>query len=190
MDALDGNAIGGLLIDVFGAEMTATASICGTCGATRPVAELVVYRQAPGTVVRCRTCSSVLMVFVKAHGVTGVDLSGLASLSQPGSALIPADGKRQPCMPNEHADKEQGRDQYVTRTVHVDVGRAAERVHVDVGRAAERVHVDGPAGPGVHVDGPAGPGAHVDGPAGPGAHVDGPAGPRLHMIAGSPHLHW
>jgi len=27
------------------------------------------------------------MVFVKAHGVTGVDLSGLASLSQPGSAL-------------------------------------------------------------------------------------------------------
>jgi len=179
MDALDGNAIGGLLIDVFGAEMTATASICGTCGATRPVAELVVYRQAPGTVVRCRTCSSVLMVFVKAHGVTGVDLSGLASLSQPESALIPADGKRQPCMPNEHADKEQGRDQHVTRTVHVDVGRAAERVHVD-----------GPAGPGVHVDGPAGPGAHVDGPAGPGAHVDGPAGPRLHMIAGSPHLHW
>ena len=87
MDALDGNAIGGLLIDVFGAEMTAAGSTCGTCGATRPVAELVVYQRAPGTVVRCRTCSSVLMVFVKAHGVTGVDLSGLASLSEPGSAL-------------------------------------------------------------------------------------------------------
>ena len=72
-----------------GAEMTAAGSICGTCGATRPVAELVVYRQAPGTVVRCRACGSVLMVFVKAHGVIGVDLSGLASLSQPGSALIP-----------------------------------------------------------------------------------------------------
>ena len=179
MDALDGNAIGGLLVDVFGTEMTAASTTCATCGAIRPVAELVVYRRAPGTVVRCRTCGSVLMVFVKAHGVTGVDLSGLASLSQPGSALIPADGKRQPCMPNEHADKEQGRDQHVTRTVHVDVGRAAERVHVD-----------GPAGPGVHVDGPARPGAHVHRPAGPGVHVDGPAGPRLHMIAGSPHLHW
>jgi hypothetical protein len=94
MDALDGNAIGGLLIDVFGTEMTAAGSICGTCGATRPVAELVVYRQAPGTVVRCRTCGSVLMVFVKAHGVTGVDLSGLASLSQPGSALIPTGGNQ------------------------------------------------------------------------------------------------
>ena len=55
MDALDGNAIGGLLIDVFGAEMTAAGSTCATCGATRPVAELVVYRRAPGTVVRCRT---------------------------------------------------------------------------------------------------------------------------------------
>ena len=75
-----------------GAEMTAAGSICGTCGATRPVAELIVYRQAPGTVVRCRTCSSVLMVLVKAHGVTCVDLSGLASLSQPGSGLIPTGG--------------------------------------------------------------------------------------------------
>ena len=87
MDALDGNAIGGLLIDVFRAEMTAAGSTCGTCGATRPVAELVVYRRAPGTVVRCRTCGSILMVFVTKHGVTAVDLAGLASLSEPGSAL-------------------------------------------------------------------------------------------------------
>ncbi len=92
MDALDGNAIGGVLIDVFGAEMTAASSTCATCGATRPVAELVVFRQAPGTVVRCRTCRSILMVFVTRHGVTEVDLSGLANLSQPGSAFIPARG--------------------------------------------------------------------------------------------------
>jgi hypothetical protein len=84
MDALDGNAIGGLLIDVFGADMTAAGTICGTCGATRPVAELVVYRRAPGTVVRCRTCDSILMVFVTRQGVTSADLTGLASLGQPG----------------------------------------------------------------------------------------------------------
>ena len=83
MDAVDGNAIGGLLIDVFGGEMTLTDSICGTCGARRPVAEPVVYRRVPGTVVRWRTCGSVLMVFVRAHGVTCVDLAGLASLGQP-----------------------------------------------------------------------------------------------------------
>jgi hypothetical protein len=80
MEALDGNAIGGLLQEVFGAEMTAAASVCGHCGDARPVAELVVYRQAPGTVARCRTCDSVLMVFVRAHARTCVDLQGLAAL--------------------------------------------------------------------------------------------------------------
>jgi hypothetical protein len=33
MEALDGNAIGGLLRDVFGTEMTAAATECALCGA-------------------------------------------------------------------------------------------------------------------------------------------------------------
>ena len=99
MDALDGNAIGGLLIDVFGTEMTTARSTCATCGASRPVAELVVYRQAPGTVVRCRTCGSVLMVFVQAHGAIGTDLTGLASLSQPDRALSRQRDKAMARMP-------------------------------------------------------------------------------------------
>jgi Family of unknown function (DUF6510) len=94
MDALDGNAIGGMLIDVFGTEMTAASSTCGTCGAIRPVAELGVYMQAPGIVVRCRTCGTVLMVFVKAHGVSCVvDMAGMASLSELGAGLS---GRRAP----------------------------------------------------------------------------------------------
>ena len=102
MDALDGNAIGGLLIDVFGADMTAASSTCGTCGAVRPVAGLVVYRRAPGTVVRCRTCSSILMVFVKAHGVTCTDLAGLAGLSHTGPVLSGQAGSEHARMPDEH----------------------------------------------------------------------------------------
>ena len=80
MDALDGNAIGGLLLDVFGVEMTTAKGVCASCGAERRVAELVVYVQAPGTVVRCRSCSGLLMVFVEVRGVTCVDLRGLAEL--------------------------------------------------------------------------------------------------------------
>jgi hypothetical protein len=80
MDAVDGNAIGGLLDDVFGTEMTGAASVCGSFGAGRPVAELAVCLRAPGTVVRCRSCGSGLMVFVKAHGRACVDLRGLAAL--------------------------------------------------------------------------------------------------------------
>jgi hypothetical protein len=88
MDALDGNAIGGMLIDVFGTDMTAASSTCGTCGAIRPMAELLVYMRAPGIVVRCRTCGSVMMVFVKAHGVTcAVDLAGMAGLSRTEATL-------------------------------------------------------------------------------------------------------
>jgi Family of unknown function (DUF6510) len=81
--AVDGNAIGGLLIEVFGTEMTTATGICGTCGAVSQVAELAVYRHGLGTVVRCRGCESVLMVFVRVRGITGVDLQGLASLTPP-----------------------------------------------------------------------------------------------------------
>ena len=79
--ALDGNAIGGLLIEVFGTEMTTATGTCGSCGAVRQVAELAVYRPALGTVVRCRSCDAVLMIFVHIHDVTCVDLQGLASLT-------------------------------------------------------------------------------------------------------------
>jgi len=78
--ALDGNAIGGLLIEVFGAEMTTATGTCASCGAVRQVAELTVYRPGLGTVVRCRSCDAVLMVFVEMRGITCVDLTGLASL--------------------------------------------------------------------------------------------------------------
>lgn len=80
MQALDGNAIGGLLLDVFGAEMTTATGTCISCGASSQVAEFAVYSRAPGTVVRCRSCDGVLMVLVQAHGMTCVDLRGLATL--------------------------------------------------------------------------------------------------------------
>jgi hypothetical protein len=78
---LDGNAIGGLLLEVFGSEMTAVVGTCGRCGTAGQVAEFAVYQPGLGTVVRCRHCDNVLMVFVRARGVTCVDLWGLASLA-------------------------------------------------------------------------------------------------------------
>ena len=79
-DVLDGNAIGGLLIEVFGTDMTAAVGTCGSCGTSGQVAELAVYRPGLGTVVRCRSCDNVLMVFVQVRGIHCVDLRGLASL--------------------------------------------------------------------------------------------------------------
>jgi len=82
--ALDGNAIGGLLLEVFGAEMTGALAVCGSCGAAGPMAETVVYLRAPGTVVRCRACAAVLMVVVRRREQNCVDLLGLAALESQG----------------------------------------------------------------------------------------------------------
>jgi hypothetical protein len=83
MDALDGNAIGGALLAVFGGEMTAWMGTCAHCGARSPVAEACVYLRAPGIVARCRSCDSALMVLVEIRGLTCVDLRGLAALDPP-----------------------------------------------------------------------------------------------------------
>ena len=80
MEALDGNAIAGLLHEVFGSEMTTVATVCASCGASRQAAELHVYLRAPGVVVRCPSCGNVVMVLVTVRGVTCVDLGGLDEL--------------------------------------------------------------------------------------------------------------
>lgn len=80
MVALDGNAIAGTLIVVFGTEMTTATGTCADCGMHTLVGEFDVYLRAPGTVVRCRHCGGVVMVLVEAHGVMCVDLRGLEAL--------------------------------------------------------------------------------------------------------------
>jgi hypothetical protein len=59
---LDGNAIGGLLIDAFGHEMTDCRGCCASCGTVSALGALIVYRSGPGDVVRCPNCSEVMLV--------------------------------------------------------------------------------------------------------------------------------
>jgi uncharacterized protein DUF6510 len=80
MDALDGNAIAGLLQDVFGREMTTAAGVCAHCGATHQWGEQRVYLRGPGTVVRCKSCGSLVAVVVQIRGRHCVDLRGFADL--------------------------------------------------------------------------------------------------------------
>jgi hypothetical protein len=83
MATLDGNAIAGMLFDVFGIEMTDAKCVCATCDAHFLLGQTEVYMRAPGTVVRCHLCNSILMVLVAVRGVTCVDLGGLAALERP-----------------------------------------------------------------------------------------------------------
>jgi Family of unknown function (DUF6510) len=81
---LDGNAIGGLLLEIFGADLTAAESVCGGCGLHEPVARLDVYVNAPGIVVRCRHCDAIMIRIVQGRGRTWLDLSGTRSLELSG----------------------------------------------------------------------------------------------------------
>ena len=61
---LDGNALGGLLFDVFSREMTDQLGCCDECGSVNAFGSLIVYRDAPGDVARCPVCQAVIMVAV------------------------------------------------------------------------------------------------------------------------------
>jgi len=77
---LDGNAIGGLLREIFVAEMTDARGTCASCGAVNPVGRLQVYVHAPGTVVRCPACEQVVMRIVRGGGRYWLDFSGTRTL--------------------------------------------------------------------------------------------------------------
>ena len=81
MDALDGNAIAGVLYEHFGQEMTMTEGRCGHCRNVSMIAELRVYMKAPGAVARCPVCRNVVMVIVDVRGTERVDTSHMEMLS-------------------------------------------------------------------------------------------------------------
>jgi DNA-directed RNA polymerase subunit RPC12/RpoP len=80
---LDGNALGGLLIEVFGEEMTQARERCAGCGSIRELGALIAYTRGPGDVLRCPDCGSVLLVAVRISGRVRVSSPGIAWLETP-----------------------------------------------------------------------------------------------------------
>jgi len=77
---LDGNAVAGLLAEVFALEATTALVRCAGCGHEDPLAAATVYADAPGVVVRCRGCTGVLMRFAEIRDRVIVDMRGVARL--------------------------------------------------------------------------------------------------------------
>jgi Zn finger protein HypA/HybF involved in hydrogenase expression len=61
---MDGNAAAGILQEIFAVEITTAAGTCDHCGVTGLIGAVHVYMHAPGTVLRCPHCDSVLMKVV------------------------------------------------------------------------------------------------------------------------------
>lgn len=84
---LDGNAMAGLMQELFVGDITAARGACAGCGSIADIGEqdAFMYPLSPGAVLRCAGCESVLMVMVRTRTSLRVGFRGLAwiEVSQP-----------------------------------------------------------------------------------------------------------
>lgn len=73
---LDGNAAAGPLRELFTVDLVAAACTCGHCGSTAPLATHTLYTDAPALVLRCPSCSGVVLRYATTGGRLRLDLTG------------------------------------------------------------------------------------------------------------------
>ncbi|HEY3083809.1 MAG TPA: DUF6510 family protein [Chloroflexota bacterium] len=88
---LDGNALAGLLDELFGFEATVTWGTCAGCGADNQLGATVLYAHGMGAVLRCPSCDTALIRIGRSAGRCWLDLRGLSCLR-----VDLADPERQP----------------------------------------------------------------------------------------------
>jgi hypothetical protein len=76
---LDGNAVAGVLQEVFAVEMTTTMGTCARCGAMEAVGAIHVYRGA-GLALRCPHCDNTLVKIVRNDTRLWMSFPGLRTL--------------------------------------------------------------------------------------------------------------
>ena len=80
MEELDGNGAAGRLSEVFALELTEARGRCDGCGNVAALGEARAYVDAPGLVIRCRSCDNVLLVFVRGEDRYWLGVQGLTWL--------------------------------------------------------------------------------------------------------------
>jgi hypothetical protein len=77
---VDGNALAGLLEEIFGGEMTASPTECAGCGKEGELGTLWAFTQAPGIVLRCPGCEQVMIRIVVRPDAIYLDARGAVYL--------------------------------------------------------------------------------------------------------------
>jgi Family of unknown function (DUF6510) len=77
---VDGNALAGLLSEVFRIEPTVARGRCASCGSIAALAEGMVYGGEQGLVLRCHACDAVLLVAVNLGDAMRLQLRGIGWL--------------------------------------------------------------------------------------------------------------
>lgn len=81
MRRLDGNAAAGALGELFAVDVTTAQSRCASCGGTAMLGAHHLYADAPALVLRCPTCTEVVLRFATRDGRMLLDLSGARLLT-------------------------------------------------------------------------------------------------------------
>jgi hypothetical protein len=80
---LDGNALAGMLHELFDTEMTIAPVECGCCGRIGVLGSLWAFAASPGYVLRCPGCQEIIMRMTITPDQIYLDARGAAYLRIP-----------------------------------------------------------------------------------------------------------
>ena len=83
---VDGNAAGGLLLEIFGREMTTARATCRYCAQEAALADAVAEVDDAGVILLCRGCDHTLLTYLRSERERTLTIGGLTGLRWPQGA--------------------------------------------------------------------------------------------------------
>ncbi len=80
---LDGNALAGMLQELFAMEMTIAPVECATCGRLGELGSLWAFAESPGYILRCPGCQNIVVRMAVTPAAVFLDARGAAYLRIP-----------------------------------------------------------------------------------------------------------
>ncbi len=80
---LDGNALAGLLHELFDVEMTIAPVECAACGSDWELGSLWAFAESPGYILRCPGCQNIVIRMAVTPAEVFLDARGAAYLRIP-----------------------------------------------------------------------------------------------------------
>lgn len=77
---VDGNAAGGLLLEIFGRDMTGARARCAHCRRAAAVADAVAELDDAGMILLCRGCGRTLLTYLRTGGRSTLTMGALVDL--------------------------------------------------------------------------------------------------------------
>jgi hypothetical protein len=77
---VDGNAAGGLLLEIFGRDMTSARARCAHCRRDAEVADTVAELDDTGMILLCRGCGRTLLTYLRTDGQATLTIGALTHL--------------------------------------------------------------------------------------------------------------